>query len=357
MTLTDQDLILSLKSLATEERGRTVAVLKHLEEMDRRRLAEKTGFPSLFEYCVRELRYAHGAAARRIHASRAAAKFPILYRTLERGLLSVTTVSLLAPHLKWDNHRRLVRAAAGKSTREVEALLAAFCAAPAAAERVRFIGAAPTRAVASPTPTAPDLFITAIEVAATPSAPLETETPAPMDAGQPKTLRVHFSFTADERLFREVQRAKSFCGTKAPPAVWRTCSRRRSRRCWTRSTRTGVYVDKKNAPRPRHRPPRRLPLAAKSRRHCGTPCGAETGAAASSVRLTAAYAALERHFNSTTSCPGRSGPRRMILRTSGSCAAPTIFSRPGASSATQPSTRPRLDDTRKAGIIPGSRGP
>ncbi|MFI5349093.1 MAG: hypothetical protein ACHQ2Z_06090 [Elusimicrobiota bacterium] len=61
--LSDDELICSLKALVKEERGRTVAVLRHLEEMDKRRIAEETGFPSLFEYCVRELRYAHGAAA------------------------------------------------------------------------------------------------------------------------------------------------------------------------------------------------------------------------------------------------------------------------------------------------------
>ncbi|MDE2143014.1 MAG: hypothetical protein KGL74_06225 [Elusimicrobia bacterium] len=45
--------------------------------MDRRRSALNAGFPSLFDYCVRTLRYAQGEAARRIHAARAAAKFQI----------------------------------------------------------------------------------------------------------------------------------------------------------------------------------------------------------------------------------------------------------------------------------------
>lgn len=214
--LPDEDLIRSLKALAKEERGRTVAVLKHLEEMDRRRLAEENGFPSLFEYCVRELRYTHAGAARRIHAARAAAKFSILYRTLERGLLSVTTVSLLAPHLKWSNHRRLIREAAGKTVREVESLIASLSTAPAPAERVRFIGAAPACAAAPPT-TPPDLFMTPSAAATQPpTPPLETGTPTPSDAGPPRVLRVQFSFTADERLFREVERAKELLRHKIP---------------------------------------------------------------------------------------------------------------------------------------------
>ncbi|MBI4061651.1 MAG: HNH endonuclease, partial [Elusimicrobia bacterium] len=184
--------------------------------MDRRRLAENIGFPSLFEYCVRELRYAHGAAARRIHAARAAAKFPILYRMLERGLLSVTTVSLLAPHLKWDNHRRLVRAAVGKSAREVEALVASLSAAPVAAERVRFVGATPARPVVAPESKTPDLFIGATPTGASSSAPSGVGASVTPDAGQAKTLRVHFSFTADERLFREIERAKELLRHKIP---------------------------------------------------------------------------------------------------------------------------------------------
>lgn len=207
--LSDEELIHSLKSLSKDERGRTIALLKHLKEMDRRSLAEKTGFPSLFEYCVRELRFAHGTASRRIHAARAAAKFTILYRTIERGLLSVTTVSLLAPHLTWDNHRRLVREACGKSAREVEALVAGLSKAPLAApERIRFIGAAPLRA---PEPSVPDLFIPESVPATTAPQAQETKMPSP-----PVPLRVQFSFTADERLYREVERAKELMRHKFP---------------------------------------------------------------------------------------------------------------------------------------------
>jgi len=76
--LSDSELISSLKSLVQDERGRLVSALRHLAEFDRRRLAAMSGFPSLFDYCVRELRYAQGETARRIHAARAAAKYPVL---------------------------------------------------------------------------------------------------------------------------------------------------------------------------------------------------------------------------------------------------------------------------------------
>ena len=95
--LADSELEHSLKTLLRDERANVVSVLRHLAEFDLRRLAVKTGFPSLFDYCVRELRMVEGEAARRIHAARACARFPVLYRALERAC-SRTTVSILAPH-------------------------------------------------------------------------------------------------------------------------------------------------------------------------------------------------------------------------------------------------------------------
>lgn len=251
--LSDRELTDSLKALVKTERGRCVDILKHLNEMDRRNLAVKKGFPSLFEYCVRELRYVNGTAARLIHAARAAKKYPILYRTLERGLLSVTTVSMLAPHLKWDNHRRLIRRATGKSAREVEVIVAALTPLPKApADRVRFISvAAPAKAVdegeffrlnesgspstgpaesapssAAPAASAPENGAAAID-AAGPAAAGATGEPdaltspaaasAAPDAPAPAAVeRVFFSFTGDVALWRDFERAKELSRHRWP---------------------------------------------------------------------------------------------------------------------------------------------
>lgn len=196
-TLTNEELIASIKALVGDERSVVVAVLKHLSEFEDRRLATKTGFPSLFEYCVRELRYAQGEAFRRIRAARAAEKYGILYRLLERGSITLTTVALLEPHLKWDNYRRLIRASKGLSTREVEALVASLSPVPKApAERVRFISVAkPAPAVA-----AEELFV---------------PVPAAAPVEPPKT-RVVFTFTGDEALFRDVERVKELSRHKWP---------------------------------------------------------------------------------------------------------------------------------------------
>lgn len=209
--LTDKELTTSLKALVKAERNRSVDILKHLNEMDRRHLAERSGYPSLFEYCVRELRYVNGTAARLIHSARAAKKYPVLFKTLERGLLSVTTASMLSPHLKWDNHRRLIRAAAGKSAREVEALIASLIPVPKApAERVRFIS------VAKPAPARADEELFAPAPPAETAEALTPAAPAPAALPPAAENRVVFTFTGDEALFRDVERVKELSRHKWP---------------------------------------------------------------------------------------------------------------------------------------------
>lgn len=205
--LPDDELMRSLKALTCDERRHSVSILRHLAEMDRRRLALKEGYPSLFEYCRRELKYAEGEAARRIHAARASARFPILYRAIGRGALSLTTVLMLAPHLKWENHRRLIRSALGKTKRDVEKLIAAEAPAPEPAERIRFISV-PSHAPAA-TPGA----------AAGTQAPSEWRPSVPTPLAEPPALgaaRVRFSFTADQSLLESVDRAKALLRHRHP---------------------------------------------------------------------------------------------------------------------------------------------
>ena len=251
-TLSDDELVRSIKALTGNERGVVVSILKHLSEFERRRLAESKAFPSLFDYCVRELRYAQGESLRRIRASRAAKRYEVLYGLIKRGTLSLTTVAMLEPHLKWDNYRKLIRAAKGLSTREVEALVASLnpiAAAPK--ERIRVLTlapppapeAAPADLFPSPVPPADSAMEVPMEpgtqeaptepaipegpgglVAAAPEMvpplpppvpPLPPPPPAPPAPPAP-IRRVHFSFTGDEALLRDFERAKELSRHKWP---------------------------------------------------------------------------------------------------------------------------------------------
>jgi hypothetical protein len=218
--LTDEALVLSLKALVGGERRTVVSILRHLNELDRRPFVIRTGFPSLFEYCVRELKYAQGETARRIHAARAAKKYPILYRSIERGLLSLTVVSLLAPHLKWDNYRKLIRSSIGRSTREVEALIASL--APVAAsppERIRFLSVV-TKPLGVDVTNFFDPPGEPAERGGSGAAPLTESAPAMLERSAPSASssirRVQFSFTGDEALLRDVERAKELSRHRWP---------------------------------------------------------------------------------------------------------------------------------------------
>jgi hypothetical protein len=262
--MSDSELIQSLKSLVQEERGSLISVLKHLGEIDRRRLAVKAGFPSLFDYCLRELGYAEGEAVRRIKAARAAARFPVLFRCLESGRLSLTAVSLLAPHLKRENYARLIQEAAGRRTREVEALIASLVPGPRPMERIRYVGPisrarASAAAASGPvslgdpfpaasSPSEPGYAWSAVPamtpmierpLARAPQSPgaeahrepppgetdaqeAQVAPPGAVCAGEPihsegiTPPRVKFSFTASEAFLHEVERAKELLRHRCP---------------------------------------------------------------------------------------------------------------------------------------------
>jgi hypothetical protein len=203
--LSDAELLQSVKRLVADERARLVTILRHLQEMDRRDLALKLGYPSLFEYCVKVLKLAEGETARRIQATRAASKYPLLYRALDRGLLSLTTVSQLAPHLRWNNYRRVIRDALGLNKRGIEALVATLAPTPDRPDRVKFLGTP----VVVEAPSAP-----APENDATPADENPQEPPREPSPFFQQPQRVFFSFTADERLLAAVERAKELLQNK-----------------------------------------------------------------------------------------------------------------------------------------------
>ena len=61
-----QQLLDQTKRLAANQRCLEVHILDHLDEIDRRGLALRRGFSSVFDYAVRELRFTDAAAQRRI---------------------------------------------------------------------------------------------------------------------------------------------------------------------------------------------------------------------------------------------------------------------------------------------------
>jgi 5-methylcytosine-specific restriction endonuclease McrA len=123
------DLLLSrAQSLAQKERDLSLEVLQHLREIERRSLYAKCGYPSLFEYAVQELKYSQGAAHRRIASMRLLKEIPEMEAKLERGEMSLSTLSRAQTFFRQERSQvktrdekvEILKVLENKSAREVE---------------------------------------------------------------------------------------------------------------------------------------------------------------------------------------------------------------------------------------------
>src|SRR6266850_6536953 len=135
--LTNTELTEALARLARSGRDTTVGLVTHLAEFDARDLHLAAGFPSLFAYCTEVLRLSEHEAYHRILAARTARKHPRILAMLSEGTLNLTTVRLIAPHLTDESADRLLDAAAGRSKRQVEELVARHAPRPDVPSSVR----------------------------------------------------------------------------------------------------------------------------------------------------------------------------------------------------------------------------
>lgn len=123
--LSNDVVLRELKSLVGRDHQNTAELIAHLAEVARRRLFRPAGYPSMFKYCVHELRMSEGVAYRRIRAARVVRQFPHVLDAIAEGRLHLDAVKLLSPHLRTWNVEELVNAATHKSSQEVELLIAA----------------------------------------------------------------------------------------------------------------------------------------------------------------------------------------------------------------------------------------
>ena len=144
--LTDDTLITETTRAAATERSATSHLLTLLIEVERRKLHLSLGHSSMFVFCTRTLRLSEQAAYSRITAARAARRFPAILDGLTDGTLSLSSVGILAPHLTDETADAMLEAAGGKSTREVERLIASWHPQPDVPSVLRALPAAQTTA-------------------------------------------------------------------------------------------------------------------------------------------------------------------------------------------------------------------
>src|SRR6267143_3694216 len=190
-SLSNSDLLARTREIVEDSCRTEADLLLHLGEIDERKLYLERSFPSMFAFCVGELRFSEGATYNRILVARAAREIPAIIDAMRSGQVHLGGLRLLAPHLTAENHREVLAQATGKSKRDIEELVARLSPQPPVASSVRKV---PAR---SPPPTAPGLALPL--TAAAGSATREDHRPAVAPLSE-DTYKVQF--TAD-RAFRE----------------------------------------------------------------------------------------------------------------------------------------------------------
>jgi 5-methylcytosine-specific restriction endonuclease McrA len=93
----------------------------------------------MFAYCTGHLRYSESAAGRRLQVARALLQFPEIGLFLERGEVTVVTVSQIAGALTKSTANELIEKIRGKTQADVEAIASAFRPPVALRDRVQHV--------------------------------------------------------------------------------------------------------------------------------------------------------------------------------------------------------------------------
>ena len=192
--LCDAELLAEVRVAAAREREATVRLIALLAQIDARRLYLGEGCSSLFTYCTQVLHLSEHAAYGRIEAARAARRFPVILDLLSDGSMTLTTVTLLAPHLTPANHGEILDAARHKSKRDVEHIVARLRPQPALPATVRKLPEPrPAPAPGQPSVVAPTAHAdSALNLAPPPTRPAATVTPL-----APERYKVQFTISSE----------------------------------------------------------------------------------------------------------------------------------------------------------------
>lgn len=157
--LDDESLENSVRRLQTRCAALLATMLVYLAEVDRRRLYARRGYQSMHGWAVGVLGLSEAAAYKQVQVARASKRHPVLLHAIGAGRLHLSGALLLIPHLDrletLAERRDLIDAAAGKTKRHIEALLAARAPRPPVPTTIRKI---PTPRDAAPDPAVPSLF-------------------------------------------------------------------------------------------------------------------------------------------------------------------------------------------------------
>ena len=131
---TNAELLEGLQILVSQERTLSLKVISFLREIRHRRLHLEMGYPSLFTFCIVELKYSEAAAYYRLNTLDIVDELPEIKQDIETGELSMTTLSMVQSACKAKKRKTKINVSAedkksllekvkGKSKKQTEAIL------------------------------------------------------------------------------------------------------------------------------------------------------------------------------------------------------------------------------------------
>jgi hypothetical protein len=234
--LSNDELSLQLSQLAKQKHVLDAELLLYLSEVDRRGLYREQAFSSMFGFCMSRLGCGEDVAYKRVGVARMLRQFPMVFELLAEGRIHMSALMLVRPHLTEDNHREWLLAAAGKSKRQVEMLVARRCPRPDVAAQVRKLPEPRPNAIQAITALAvttdrgdPALPNARQSCATSPSASALAPAAEPKTAvqhGAAQSTRIHplsgssyrVVFTASETLKKKIDRAAELLSHAVSPS-------------------------------------------------------------------------------------------------------------------------------------------
>lgn len=190
--------------------------LIRLREFDRRRLSDELRYPSLFEYCVRELGLSKSDAGRRIAIVRTRCDLLPIVKAIESRALPFIGAAMLAPLITPENCTELLGKVAEMSLDEIAALAATRAPRDPKRDMIR------PAAVLTPCPPSIDQtdgLFDARKEAPSPSAIDAISARIEPEPAPPKLLPAHrVSFDASDETIGMLKRARELLRHRVPLA-------------------------------------------------------------------------------------------------------------------------------------------
>ena len=124
--LSNNELIAELEKLVAQEKQTTNEIVRHLAEIEERKLYLDLGYSSMFDYATQRLGYSASSAMRRIRVARAGTKVPEIFNYLAEEKVSLSALSACSDVLVKQDGRQVLERLKGKTREEAEWISASY---------------------------------------------------------------------------------------------------------------------------------------------------------------------------------------------------------------------------------------